>query len=176
MPSEKVLAKKQEQVTVLAEEIKAANVGVLVDYVGITVEDDTKLRKELREAGCSYKVIKNRILSRALAEAGVDGLEAHLEGTTAFAYGEDYTAAPKVLSKYAKDLETFKIKAGFIDSGVVEADDINALAKLPSKKVLVAQALGGLNAPIQGFANVLSGTMRALVTALDAIAKQQETA
>ncbi len=173
MASEKVLEQKKKQVAELSEELKSANVGVLVDYIGITVEQDTKLRKELREAGCSYRVIKNRILLRALQEAGIDGLEEHLNGTTALAVSEDYTAAPKILSKYAKSIESFNVKAGFIDSSVVNTSEIKALAELPPKEVLVAQALGGLNAPIQGFANVLSGTVRGLVVALNAIAEKQ---
>lgn len=176
MASEKILERKKQQVTELSEELKSSNIGVLVEYIGITVEEDTKLRKELREAGCNYRVIKNRILLRALQEAGIDGLEEHLNGTTAIATAEDYTAAPKILSKYAKDIESFNVKAGFIDGNVVDTNDIKALAKLPAKEVLVAQALGGLNAPIQGFANVLSGTVRGLVVALNAIAQKQETA
>ena len=133
MPSEKILQQKQEQVAKLTEAFKAANVGVLVNYSGITVEKDTKLRKQLREAGCEYKVVKNTLLARAFAEAGIEGLEEQLNGTTAIAYS----------------------------------------SKLPSKEVLLAQVLGGLNGPIQGFANVLSGTIRGLVIALNAIAEKQ---
>lgn len=174
MPSEKVLNKKIEQVQALTEKIKGANVGVLVNYSGINVEKDTKLRKQLREAGCNYQVIKNTILGRAFKEAGIDGLEDCLEGTTALAIAEgDYTSAPKILSECAKDIESFTVKGGFIDGAVVNDKEITALAKLPSKEVLVAQALGGLNAPIQGFANVLSGTIRGLAIVLNAVAEQK---
>lgn len=174
MPSEKILAQKQQQVAELTESFQKANVGVLVNYSGITVEKDTKLRKQLREAGCEYKVVKNTLLSRAFQEAGIDGLEECLSGTTAIAYSEGgYTEAPKILSDFAKDGGTFQIKGGFIDGGAVDAASISELAKLPSKEVLIAQVLGGFNAPIQGFANVLSGTMRGLVVALNAIAEKQ---
>ena len=174
MPSEKILEQKKQQVAELSEAFKAANVGVLVDYTGISVEKDTKLRKQLREAGCEYKVVKNTLLSRAFKDAGIEGLDECLNGTTAIAYSENgYTEAPKILSDYAKDNENFQVKAGFIDGGAVDAKSIDALAKLPSKEVLLAQVLGGLNGPIQGFANVLNGTMRGLVIALNAIAEKQ---
>ena len=174
MPSEKILVQKQQQVAALKEAFEKANVGVLVNYSGITVEKDTKLRKQLREAGCEYKVVKNTLLSRAFKDAGIDGLDECLNGTTAIAYSENgYTEAPKILSDYAKDNENFQVKAGFIDGGAVDAKSIDALAKLPSKEVLLAQVLGGLNGPIQGFANVLNGTMRGLVIALNAIAEKQ---
>jgi len=174
LPSEKILEQKQQQVAALKEAFEKANVGVLVNYNGITVEKDTKLRKQLREAGCVYKVVKNTLLSRAFKDAGIEGLDECLNGTTAIAYSENgYTEAPKILSDYAKDNENFQVKAGFIDGGAVDAKSIDALAKLPSKEVLLAQVLGGLNGPIQGFANVLNGTMRGLVIALNAIAEKQ---
>ncbi len=177
MPSEKILDKKKAQVAELSAQLKEANVGVLVSYNGITVEKDTKLRKQLRESGCTYKVVKNSILSRAFKEIGIEGLEDSLKGTTAIAIAkDDYVSAPKILSECAKDLETFAVKAGFIDGAVVDTASITALAKLPPKEVLVAQALGGLNAPIQGFANVLSGTIRGLAVVLNAIAEQKESA
>ena len=153
MPSEKILEQKKQQVAQLAEDFKKANVGVLVNYEGITVEKDTKLRKQLREAGCEYKVVKNTLLSLAFQEAGIEGLEEHLHGATAIAYSENgYVDAPKILSDYAKDNENFTVKAGFIDGDTVDAKSIDELAKLPPKEVLVAQVLGGLNGPIQGFA------------------------
>ncbi len=174
MPSEKILEQKKQQVAALAEDIKKANVGVLVNYSGITVENDTKLRKQLREAGCQYKVVKNTLLGRAFAEAGVEGLTEQLNGTTAIAYSEgSYTDAPKILSEYAEANDNFQIKAGFIDGSAVDVNGIKSLAKLPPKEVLVAQVLGGFNAPIQGFANVLNGTLRGLVVALNAIAEKQ---
>lgn len=174
MPSEKILEQKKQQVAQLAEDFKKANVGVLVNYEGITVEKDTKLRKQLREAGCEYKVVKNTLLGLAFKEAGIEGLEEHLHGATAIAYSENgYVDAPKILSDYAKDNENFTVKAGFIDGDTVDAKSIDELAKLPPKEVLVAQVLGGLNGPIQGFANVLNGTIRGLVIALNAIAEKQ---
>ena len=174
MPSEKLLEQKKQQVAQLAEDFQKANVGVMINYEGITVDKDTKRRKQLREAGCEYKVVKNTLLGLAFQEAGIQGLEEHLHGATAIAYSENgYTDAPKILSDYAKDNENFTVKAGFIDGDMVDAKSIDDLAKLPPKEVLVAQVLGGLNGPIQGFANVLNGTIRGLVIALNAIAEKQ---
>lgn len=174
MPSEKILEQKKAVVAELTEKLKESCVGVIVDYKGITVADDTKLRKSLREAGDEYRVVKNTLLSRALKNAGIDGLDSVLEGTTAISLSKsDYVSSAKILSKYAEDNKNFTVKAGFIDGKYVDAEGIKNLAKLPSKEVLVAQVLGGLNAPIAGFANVLNGTMRGLVVALNAIAEKQ---
>ena len=174
MPSEKILEKKKAEVAVLSDALKSAKVGVLVDYKGITVEEDTKLRKELREAGNTYKVVKNTLLGRAFESAGISGLEGCLEGTTAIAYAEeDYVSAAKILSKFEKDVESFSVKGGFIDGSAVDKTQISALSKLPSKEALVAQVVYGFNSPIQGLANVASGTLRSLVLALNAIAEKQ---
>ena len=175
MPSEKILEQKKQAVAELSAKLKDSCVGVIVDYKGITVADDTKLRKDIRETGATtYAVVKNTLLSRALQDAGIDGLDSVLEGTTAIAYSDsDYTSAAKVLSEFADKSKTFDIKDGFIDGKAVSKDDVVALAKLPSKEVLVAKALGGLNAPIAGFAGVLNATLSGLVIALNAIAQQK---
>lgn len=178
MPSAKVLEQKKAIVSSLAEKFKSSCAGVIVSYKGINVTDDTKLRKDLREAGVEYMVAKNTLLRRAAKDADLEGLNASFEGSTAIALSaEDYVAASKILCEFAKDHEFFKIKSGFIDSSVIDEKEIKNLAKLPSREVLIAQVLGGLNAPIAGFANVLQGTIRGLVVALNAIAqKQQENA
>ncbi|QNK41898.1 MULTISPECIES: 50S ribosomal protein L10 [Caproicibacter] len=175
MPSEKILEGKKQAVSQLSESLKAAHTGVIVNYKGITVEADTKLRKELREAGCQYKVVKNTLLRLALQDSGISGLEGVLEGTTAIAvHSEDYVAPAKILAGYADKSDTFKIKAGFIDGKAATADEIKTLASLPSKEELVAQALRGLNAPITGLVTVLNGTIKGLVVALNAIAEKQQ--
>lgn len=178
LPSKKVLEEKKQQVADLSEKLKAAHTGVVVNYKGITVADDTKLRKELRESGSNYKVVKNTLLRLALKEAGIDGLDPVLEGTTAIAVNtEDYVAPAKILNTYAEKNKNFSIKAGFIDGKAATEAEIKTLATLPSKEVLVAQVLRGLNGPISGFVTVLNGTMKGLVVALNAIAeKQQQTA
>lgn len=174
LPSVKALEQKKAVVNSIAEKLKSSCAGVLVNYQGINVTDDTALRKELREAGVEYMVAKNTLLKRAAESAEISGLEPSLEGATAVAVSEnDYVAASRILCKFAESHEFFKIKSGFIDGKVIDSKEINNLAKLPSREVLIAQALGGLNAPISGFANVLNGTIRGLVVALNAIAQKQ---
>ena len=157
MPSQKVLEQKQQVVAQLAERIQGSVAGIIVDYKGITVEDDTKLRKELREAGVNYFVEKNSILRFALKEAGVEGLENVLEGTTAIALSnEDQTAPARILGKYADASEgKFKVKAGYIGSDIYDEAGVMALSKIPSRDVLLAQLVGSLQGPIQKLAALL---------------------
>lgn len=175
MPSEKILGEKKQLVSDLVEKINNSVAGVVVDYRGISVADDTKLRKELRDSNVDYFVIKNTMLRFATKETGLDEMDSVLEGTTALALsGDDPVSAAKILAKYAdSQKDFFNIKAGFVEGKVLDADAVNRLAKLPSREVLVAQALAGLNAPISGFANVLNANLRGLAIALNAIAEQK---
>lgn len=174
MPSEKILAEKQQIVNELSEKLKSSISGVLVDYKGITVDKDTKLRAELRKAGVYYSVKKNTIIRLAANQAGLEGLDDVLNGTTAIAMSDNDLITPaKILAKFADDNENFNIKAGFIEGKTVDAKQIHELAKLPSKEVLVAKFLGGMKAPINGFVTVLNGNLRGLVVALNAIAEKK---
>ena len=158
MPSEKILLQKQERVNELTEMLKGAVSGVLVDYRGITVEQDTKLRKELREAGVTYFVEKNSMLRFALKNAGLDGLSNVLEGTTAIAISSaDQTAPARILGKFAENdkSERFKLKAGFVEGEIYDAKGVMALSKIPSKEVLPSQLVGSLKGPMQKLAAVL---------------------
>lgn len=156
MPNASVLEKKQQQVAELAAKIAGSITGVVVDYKGITVADDTALRKELREAGVEYFVVKNTILGRAIEGTSVEGMKDVLEGTTALALSsEDYTAAARILSKFAESHENFKIKSGFLDGEVVDTATIDALAKLPTKEVLLATVCNVFQAPISAFARAV---------------------
>lgn len=175
MPSNQILEKKQQIVAELADKLQNSVAGVIVEYKGITVEADTKLRKELRAAGVEYRVVKNTLLSRAAEKAGLMGFDDVLHGTTALAISDDHTSAAKILNGYIEKSKskTFKIKSGYVEGKVVSGSEVIALAHLPSKEVLVAQVLGGLNAPIAGLAGVCSGLQRGLVVALNAIAEKQ---
>lgn len=156
MPSTVVLEKKKAQVDALAQRIKGSVAGVVVDYKGINVEDDTKLRKELREAGVEYTVVKNSILKRAADVAGLSGMDAVLEGTTAIATSaEDYVASARILQKYADAHDFFNVKSGYLDGEVIEVSKIEALAKLPSREVLLATVCSVFNAPIAAFARAV---------------------
>ena len=174
MPSEKILEQKKAIVSELTDKLQNACAGVIVDYKGITVSEDTKLRKELREAGVEYFVVKNTLLSRAANNAGINGLDGVLEGTTSLAISkDDHVASARILCKFAENNKSFKVKAGFVEGKVLSEAEVNDLAKLPSKEVLIAKTLGGLNAPIAGFATVLNGTIKGLVVALNAIVEKQ---
>ena len=158
MPSNAVLEAKKAKVEKLTEIIKNSVSGVLVDYKGITVEEDTKLRKELREADVTYFVEKNTMLRRALSEAGINGLEGVLEGTTAIAVSnDDQTAPARILGKFAEKAgdEKFNLKAGYVEGEVYDQAGVIALSKIPSKDVLLAQLVGSLQGPLQKLAATL---------------------
>lgn len=156
MPSVQVLEQKKQVVADLVERLNGSCAGVIVDYKGINVEDDTKLRKDLREAGVNYTVVKNTLLKRAIAETELNGLDAVLEGTTAIATSaDDYVAAARILSKFADTHKNFEIKNGFIDKEVIDVAKISGLAKLPSREILLANVLGAFQAPISAFARAI---------------------
>lgn len=157
MPSAKVLEAKKAKVEQLTELIKGSCAGVIVDYKGITVEEDTKLRKELREAGVHYSVEKNSMLRFALKNAGIEGLDYVLEGTTAIAVSsDDQTAPARILGKFASEHENkFTLKAGYIDNEIYDEAGVTALSKIPSKEVLLAQLVGSLQGPMQKLAAVI---------------------
>ncbi len=157
MPSAKVLESKKAIVADLNEKIKNSVSGVLVDYRGLTVEQDTKLRANMRQAGVEYRVIKNTLIRFALKDTGLEALDVHLENPTALAISlEDPVAPAKVITEFAKDNEALQIKGGYLEGQVMELADVEALGKIPPKDVLIAQVLGGLNAPIQSLAIVLN--------------------
>lgn len=155
MPSEKVLQAKQAFVADLTKKIQGAVSGVIVDYSGITVADDTALRRKLREAGVEYSVVKNTLLKRAVDAAEMSGLDDVLNGTTALALSDDYVAAAKILCEYAEGKDNFKVKAGFMDGSVIDAAKVIELSKLPSKEGLLSMLLSVLNGPIRGLAVAL---------------------
>ena len=156
MPSQAILEKKQQQVADLKEALSNAIAGVLVDYKGISAGDDTKLRKELREAGVEYTVVKNTILRLAFEGTDLAELNNVLEGTTAIAISnDDYTAAARILGNYADNNDSFNLKGGFIDGKAIDLATVSALAKLPTKEVLLATVCNAFQAPIAAFARVI---------------------
>lgn len=145
----------------LVEDIKAslsdAKSIIFVDYRGITVSEDTALRKEFRENGVSYRVLKNRLLTRALEEMGITGYDAKMfEGTTAVAYSTDEVAPARIFCKHSKDLNKMAVKFGIIDGQIKTKEQVEELSKLPSKDILIAMLLGTLNAPIAAMARALN--------------------
>ncbi|MFV0352760.1 MAG: 50S ribosomal protein L10 [Oscillospiraceae bacterium] len=165
MPSEKILERKKAYVAELKQKIADAPAGVLVDYKGISVADDTALRRELREAGVEYTVVKNTMLHLALEGGELSGLEEVLTGTTALALsGEDALAPARILCKYAeKSKGAFSVKSGYMEGKVVPASEIEALSKLPGRDGLLSMLL-----------SAITGNVRGLAVALNAIAEQKE--
>ena len=162
---------KAAKVAEIKELLTSSKCTVLVDFCGLTVAQDTALRRKMREAGVTYIVVKNTLLRIAAQEAGIEGLEPVLEKNTAIAVApEDPVAAAKIICDFAKE------NKALLDGKVIDDAAIKALAELPPKEVLVAKMLGSMNAPISGFVNVLQGTIRKVVYALDAIREQKESA
>lgn len=158
MPNAKILSEKQAIVAGITEKLQNAASGVLVDYKGITVAEDTALRNECRANGLDYGVSKNTLVRFAANNCGLGELDEALNGTTSMALSDSDPIAPmRVISKFAKQFngEKFVIKAGFMDGKVITLDEIKALAELPSKEVLQAQVLGTMLAPITSLAIVL---------------------
>lgn len=157
MPSEKILEQKKQIVADLTDLLSNSVAGVVVDYKGITVADDTKLRKELREAGVKYAVVKNTLLGLAAKNVGLDDMTGVLEGTTALAVSEsDHVAAARILNKYAEGSKgKFSIKSGYLEGKVIDLNTIVALAKLPSREILLATVCNAFNAPIASFARAI---------------------
>ena len=169
MPSASVLKSKQEKVAALTELIEKSVSGVLVDYKGITVEDDTKLRRELRGANVHYQVEKNSILGFALANTGRSELNVVLEGTTALALSfDDQTAPARILGEFSDKAGEgkFNLKAGFIDNEIYDSAGVAKLSKIPSKDILLSQLVGSLQGPMQKLAAILKAVAD----------KQEETA
>ena len=157
MPSEKTLSAKKERVAQLVEMLKNSAAGVLVDYKGITVAQDTELRKQFREAGVDYAVVKNTLTNFAAKNAGYDFSEV-LNGTTAMASTTGDPIAPaRIVCEFAKKnkLKTLAIKGGVVEGSVLSADQLNGFGELPSKNALVASVLGTFLAPISSLAFVL---------------------
>ena len=165
MPSQKILTEKQAYVAELKDKIKASVAGVVVDYKGITVADDTKLRRSLREAGVEYAVVKNTMLRLAIEEMGYAEIEKTLEGTTAIAIANgDPMVAAKILCKFADDSKgKFQIKSGYMDGAPMTAAEVDAIAKLPNREGLLSM-----------LCSALQGNIRGLAVALNAIAEKSE--
>ena len=160
MPSKSILEQKQTVVAELSEKLKNSPAGVVVNYQGITVEDDTKMRKALREAGVSYMVMKNSLTGRACEAVGLGDMKQYLTGMTAIAIASDNAVAPaKVLKEYAEKIESFQILAGYLDGKVVDVEVVKQLADSPSKEVLIAKLLGSIKSPLYGLAYALQAVV-----------------
>ncbi len=166
MPSEKLLIQKKALVDELAQKLKEAKSVVLTDYRGLTVDQDTKLRKALREANVEYKVIKNSIINFAVKDSDLEGLEKYLSGPTAIAISTTDPVAPsKIIAKYAKDYDKLEIKGGMVEGNIIDVNGVKDLASTPSREELLGRLIGSLQ-----------GSLYGLAAALNAIAEKQEQA
>ena len=176
----KVTPKKEAVVAEIKGWLTNSKGVVLTSYRGLNVATDTQLRRELRAAGVQYKVVKNTMLRIAAKQTGIEGLDAHLEGTTAMAFStEDAVAPAKVLCDFMKknkleDPGILTIKVGMVEGKVIDMAGVKALANLPSREVLVAKLLGSMNAPIANCVGVLSAVIRNFVGVVDAIREKKE--
>ena len=151
-----VLAAKQAQVDEIAKQLTGAKSVIVVDYLGLTVEQATEMRAELREQGATMQVIKNTILRRAAEQAGVEGLEEYFVGPTAIAYSETDPVGPaKVAAKFAKDVDAVEIKGGIIEGKAATLEQIQELATLPDRDGLLSMLVSVLQAPVRDFAMVV---------------------
>ena len=175
-----VTPKKQAVVSEIKNWLTTSQAVILTSYRGLNVATDTEMRRELRAAGVTYKVVKNTMLRIAAKEAGIEGLDSHLEGTTAIAFStEDAVAPAKVLCGFMKknkleDQGILTIKVGILDGKVIDAKEVKALANLPSREELIAKLLGSMNAPIANTVGVLSGIIRNFVGVVEAYRAKKE--
>lgn len=169
------IIKKQEKVGELKEKLTNSSGFILTDHRGLTVKEITELRRRLRETNTEYHIIKNTLLQRALEESKLESLRDSLQGPTAVVFGSDPNlAAAKVLLDFSKEFEKPAIKAGVIASNVLTVEEVKAVANLPSREVLVARVIGGLQAPLSGLVNCLAGLIRGLITVLKAVSEKVE--
>ncbi|MBQ2944971.1 MAG: 50S ribosomal protein L10 [Clostridia bacterium] len=156
MPSQANIDSKKVVIAELTEKFKNATSCVLVNYSGISVENDTKLRAEFRKADVEYVVAKNTMIRFALKEAGIEGLDELLNGNTALAISKDATTAAKIVCEFAEKNDYYEVKGGFMDGKAIDKATVEALAKIPSKEVLIARLLGSFKAPLSNFVYLLN--------------------
>lgn len=151
--STKAIEIKQQKADVITEQLKNSVSTIIVDYRGLTVAQVTELRKQLREAGVEFKVYKNTLVRRSASAAGIEGIDEFLTGPNAIAFSTEEVVAPaKIIADFAKENEALEIKAGIIEGTVTSAEDVKAIASLPSKEGLISMVLSVLQAPIRNFA------------------------
>lgn len=174
--SSAALELKKQAVEEIKAKIQAAPSIVIIDYKGLTVKQDTELRATLRKGGVEYRVLKNRLVQRALNELGYTEFDKHLEGPTAVAFASltDVVAPAKILQEAAKKYsDKIAIKCGMVDATYIDASEVNALASLPPKEQILAKLLGCLQAPISNLAYALNATVSGIAVALKAVADKK---
>ena len=165
---------KEQVVQKLTQRLTDTQATFLADYRGINVEQATQLRRELTQAGVEYRVVKNNLLKLAAQGTPAEDLQPYCTGPTAIAFsGDDPVAPAKILSKFAKEIDAFELKAGVLSGKLLSVPEINALAALPSREELLAQALRTMNAPVSNFVGTMAAIPRSLVQVLNAIGQNK---
>ncbi len=168
-------AEKEAVVKEVEEKLREAQTTIITDYRGLTVPEMAALRNELRQQGVEYKVYKNTLIKRAVDKLDIEGLNDFLTGPTALALSQEDPVAPaKVLAAFAKENKSLGIKGGLLEGSIIDEATIKALAKLPSREILLGKLAGILQAPLAGLANVLNGPTRGLAAALSQVAEQKK--
>jgi large subunit ribosomal protein L10 len=170
--------KKIKIVENLQEKFSRCNIGILTDYRGLKTAELNELRRKLREANVEYKVVKNSLALIAAKNAGMEPVVVSLEGPMAVAFGYgDETQAVKVLADYIRTTKSIlSIKGGFLADRILSTEDLETLAKLPARDVLISKVIGGMKSPVYGLVNVLAGPIRGIMGVLQARIKQLEGA
>ena len=171
------LEQKKQVVESIKDKFSKAQSVVMMEYRGLNVGEITELRSKMKKAGNEMKVFKNTLVERAADDCGIEGLNKYLKGPIAWGFSlQDPISAPKVVSEFAKTHKKLIIKGGILEKKAIEEDGIRTLAELPSREVLLAQVLAGMQAPLTGMANVLQGPIRKFVYAIEALRKEKEQA
>jgi len=165
---------KEAQVELIQEKLSQAQAVVLADYRGLTVDEMTELRKKLRDAGVEFRVVKNTLARLAVRKANIEGLDSHLEGPTAMAFGDKDPVAPaKVLHTFARGHKNLELKMGLLENKILSRQELEALATLPAREVLLTQLAGVMQAPLRNLGMVLSAPIRNMAYTLEAVRKKQ---
>lgn len=167
---------KEQEVAELQQLLNDCQAAILTDYRGITVEQDVKFRAKLREAGCDYRVAKNTLLQIANRNLPVQDMSQYLEGPTAICFAADPVAAAKIISDFIHENKKTKIKGALLTGKLIDGAEVEALAKLPSREVLLTQVVSALAAPLSGMAGAAAALLRQFPTAVDQLRKQKEIA
>ena len=170
MPKPEKIAAVEE----IKEKLSSAKIAILTEFQGLNVAEMTELRKLFREAGVGYKVYKNTLTRLAANQLGVSGIDEYLVGTTALAFGkDDLVASAKIVRDFGARHRNFRVKAGILDKKLIASDDVIALANIPSREVLLAMVLGGIQAPVSALLSVLQGPIRDLACVLKNLAEKK---
>ena len=173
----KTRAQKQQEIDVLHQEFQESPHALLVGFQGIKVGDDERLRRELRQANLSYRVVKNTLAIRAAEGTPMDSIKENFTGATAIALSkDDPVTLAKVLSKWAKESPVFSFKAGIVEGQAIRVQDIEAIATMPSKEELVSKIMFLINSGAQRLAVATAGVARNLTVVLDQVRAQKESA